>query len=73
MPRQDAHVQVLTGNLPVIISEVRCAGDEASLLECPARTTGIRRCGFVTPGRTDATVVACGNSVGSSGAPLDTS
>eukprot|EP00892_Ulva_mutabilis_P008801 jgi/Ulvmu1/6293/UM288_0001.1 len=60
---------VLAGELPVKLDDVDCAGDEVSLLDCPARTTGITNCGFSTPGKTDSTVIACANSIGSTNCP----
>ena len=60
---------MLIGSLPVKLSGVACEGDEATLLDCPSRADN-RQCGFETPGKTDATVVACANTDGAAGPPL---
>ena len=47
------------GNLPVLLSEVNCRGNEDSILDCPARRSDFTDCELEATDGTDATVVAC--------------
>eukprot|EP00892_Ulva_mutabilis_P004965 jgi/Ulvmu1/2840/UM144_0005.1 len=55
--------QVLVANLPVGIASVDCNGTETSLLQCTSSQEEIPNCRVSDSEFTDATVLACANSV----------